>query len=652
MAGIPYHAVDNYVNKLLAAGRKVAICDQQEPARPGRLVRRSLIRILSPGTTLAANQLDAAPQPLPVRPRARQGRPARRLARPFDRRIQGRRRPAPGKPAAGARRARSARGARAGGLARGAGGPRRTSRPRSTPSHAFCAGRACTELPGYHFDTAAGARTVMDALGVLNLEGFGLSHTHPRPRARPAPSSTTPRRTSAPSRRTSGRCRNTAARTRCCSTRPRCATWRSSSPSAARARARCSARSAAPPPPRAPACSSAGSPRPPLDLAEIRRRQAIVGELLAQPARLAGAARTCSARSATFPASSAACRTACAIRANSAASGTRWPSCPRSSTASGASTTGPAPPVELTGNPPPALSDLQARITDLPALRDLLEPGAGRRAAGRSAGRRLHPRRLRRRGRPPARPDPRQQDLALRPRAPGAGAHRHQEPEGPLQLGLRLLPRGHQGQPAPRAGRLHPPADHGRAASATSPRRSKQKEKEILHAEEKVVARELELFNELVAAVIAEAPALRSRPPTRWPSSTCSPAGRSSPANGTTAAPSSMRATCSKSSRAAIPWWSRCSRRRTPRRPSAARPSCPTTPSLACDEAQILARDRAQHGRQVDLHPAGGADHAAGADRLLGAGEALPHRPGRPHLLPRRAPATTSPAATRRSWSR
>jgi DNA mismatch repair protein MutS len=35
MAGIPHHALDNYVNRLLAAGRKVAICDQQEPARPG-----------------------------------------------------------------------------------------------------------------------------------------------------------------------------------------------------------------------------------------------------------------------------------------------------------------------------------------------------------------------------------------------------------------------------------------------------------------------------------------------------------------------------------------------------------------------------------------------------------------------------------------
>src|SRR3954471_7345525 len=59
-AGPPAHACDNYVSKLLAAGKKVAICDQAEPAQPGKLVRRQLTRILSPGTTLAANQLDAA----------------------------------------------------------------------------------------------------------------------------------------------------------------------------------------------------------------------------------------------------------------------------------------------------------------------------------------------------------------------------------------------------------------------------------------------------------------------------------------------------------------------------------------------------------------------------------------------------------------
>ena len=60
MAGLPSVALDNYVTKLLAAGKKVAICDQAEPAQPGKLVRRALTRILSPGTTLNAAQLDAA----------------------------------------------------------------------------------------------------------------------------------------------------------------------------------------------------------------------------------------------------------------------------------------------------------------------------------------------------------------------------------------------------------------------------------------------------------------------------------------------------------------------------------------------------------------------------------------------------------------
>ena len=60
MAGLPHHAADTYIGKLLAAGKKVAICDQDEPAKAGKLVRRKLTRILSPGTALAANQLEAA----------------------------------------------------------------------------------------------------------------------------------------------------------------------------------------------------------------------------------------------------------------------------------------------------------------------------------------------------------------------------------------------------------------------------------------------------------------------------------------------------------------------------------------------------------------------------------------------------------------
>jgi MutS-like protein len=50
MCGIPFHAASNYIGRLLRAGRKVAICDQVEEARPGQLVNREVTQILSPGT--------------------------------------------------------------------------------------------------------------------------------------------------------------------------------------------------------------------------------------------------------------------------------------------------------------------------------------------------------------------------------------------------------------------------------------------------------------------------------------------------------------------------------------------------------------------------------------------------------------------------
>ena len=59
MAGIPYHAADNYLQKLLSQGIKIAICEQMEPASPGKLVERKLTRIITPGTRLAENQIDA-----------------------------------------------------------------------------------------------------------------------------------------------------------------------------------------------------------------------------------------------------------------------------------------------------------------------------------------------------------------------------------------------------------------------------------------------------------------------------------------------------------------------------------------------------------------------------------------------------------------
>jgi DNA mismatch repair protein MutS len=50
MCGIPFHAATGYIARLLKAGRKVAICEQLEEARPGQLVKREVTQILSPGT--------------------------------------------------------------------------------------------------------------------------------------------------------------------------------------------------------------------------------------------------------------------------------------------------------------------------------------------------------------------------------------------------------------------------------------------------------------------------------------------------------------------------------------------------------------------------------------------------------------------------
>src|SRR5256884_6726701 len=53
MAGVPYHAYESYVGKLLRAGLKVALCDQVESAGEARgLVRREVVRVLTPGTVV------------------------------------------------------------------------------------------------------------------------------------------------------------------------------------------------------------------------------------------------------------------------------------------------------------------------------------------------------------------------------------------------------------------------------------------------------------------------------------------------------------------------------------------------------------------------------------------------------------------------
>src|ERR671937_1813874 len=56
MCGVPYHAADNYISKLIRKGYKVAICDQMEdPRLAKKLVRREVTRIVTPGTAADAS---------------------------------------------------------------------------------------------------------------------------------------------------------------------------------------------------------------------------------------------------------------------------------------------------------------------------------------------------------------------------------------------------------------------------------------------------------------------------------------------------------------------------------------------------------------------------------------------------------------------
>ena len=61
MCGIPYHAADSYIARLIAKGYKVAICEQTEdPAQAKGLVQRDIIRVVTPGTVIDSASLEAS----------------------------------------------------------------------------------------------------------------------------------------------------------------------------------------------------------------------------------------------------------------------------------------------------------------------------------------------------------------------------------------------------------------------------------------------------------------------------------------------------------------------------------------------------------------------------------------------------------------
>jgi DNA mismatch repair protein MutS len=117
MAGIPYHAADGYIQKCLRAGKKVAICEQMETPRPEGLV--NVFHALDPREIILPEE---ALQTWHADSRATE------WARELDR---------------------------------------------------LLAGRTHSSLMPWQFDRREGARSVMEILGVMNLDGFGLSLSHP-----------------------------------------------------------------------------------------------------------------------------------------------------------------------------------------------------------------------------------------------------------------------------------------------------------------------------------------------------------------------------------------------------------------------------------------------------------------------------------------
>ena len=59
MCGVPFHSADNYIAKLVSRGYKVAICEQTEdPSKATGLVKRDVIRVMTPGTVIESNMLE------------------------------------------------------------------------------------------------------------------------------------------------------------------------------------------------------------------------------------------------------------------------------------------------------------------------------------------------------------------------------------------------------------------------------------------------------------------------------------------------------------------------------------------------------------------------------------------------------------------
>ena len=177
MAGIPFHAAEQYIGKALQAGKKVAICDQVETPKPGKLVKRSLTRILTPGTTIEDNQLESNRNHYlaAIEFEAKEAELAWLDLSTGEFQI------ASGKSIDDLMPVLTSIDPAEVLIMEGEEN-RWRAMAHDGSSHDelthFLATRAVTEVPGFQFDADSGAQSVMDTLGVINLEGFGIDKSH------------------------------------------------------------------------------------------------------------------------------------------------------------------------------------------------------------------------------------------------------------------------------------------------------------------------------------------------------------------------------------------------------------------------------------------------------------------------------------------
>ncbi|MDO9324079.1 MAG: DNA mismatch repair protein MutS, partial [Methanoregula sp.] len=61
LAGVPYHAIDGYIAKLIGKGYKVAICEQVEDPKTAKgIVKREIVRVITPGTVIDSSMLSSS----------------------------------------------------------------------------------------------------------------------------------------------------------------------------------------------------------------------------------------------------------------------------------------------------------------------------------------------------------------------------------------------------------------------------------------------------------------------------------------------------------------------------------------------------------------------------------------------------------------